>query len=471
MRFKISKMFILVGFLVMQLLATGNMDKDSMKWLGTFSTAPSNANNGDAYHNSKDGKSYVMDNQKWSVLAEVSVGPQGPQGPKGDKGAQGLTGATGPQGPKGAAGPQGPIGLTGAIGAMGPAGTTGATGPQGLKGDQGIQGGPGEKGDKGDAGPQGLQGIVGAKGAQGEKGDVGSIGPQGPQGDKGDKGDVGPAGPQGSQGDAGVAGPKGDKGDKGDPGSGIAGNNPGDMQYWDGTKWVLISNGTTGQTLTFCYGKPVWGPCAGLASITSTAILNISTTTATCGGNVTSDGGVAVTSRGICYNINPSPIIDNSIIDCGSGVGNFSANLTGLIKGTTYYVRAFAINIAGIAYGNEMSFIASSLPTLTATYSIINARTIMVECNISDDGGSPVTDRGICYSYIGDNPTINDLTISKGTGTGEFSASVYGKSPNPGEDCGAVAETCARAYATNAVGTVYGDIHCVSVKSGSGICP
>ena len=59
-------------------VAALNMCAKPMQWLGTFSKAPSNTKNGDAYHNATDNKSYVMDNNKWSVLAEVSVGRQGP---------------------------------------------------------------------------------------------------------------------------------------------------------------------------------------------------------------------------------------------------------------------------------------------------------------------------------------------------------------------------------------------------------
>lgn len=77
----------------------------------------------------------------------------------------------------------------------------------------------------------------------------GTPGPQGPQGPQGD------TGPQGPQGDIGATGPAGPAG------TFPAGTVAGEMMYWDGTAWVAISPGITGQTLTFCNGIPTWGPC------------------------------------------------------------------------------------------------------------------------------------------------------------------------------------------------------------------
>lgn len=135
--------------------------------------------------------------------------------------------------PAGAQGPKGDKGETGAKGEAGIQGIAGATGAQGIKGDTGA---------KGDAG---IQGVAGATGAQGPKGETGA------------KGDAG------IQGIAGVTGPQGIKGDTGAKGTFQNGATAGEMLYWNGTAWVAVSPGTTGQTLTFCNGKPQWGPCSG----------------------------------------------------------------------------------------------------------------------------------------------------------------------------------------------------------------
>ena len=93
-----------------------------------------------------------------------------------------------------------------------------------------------------------------------------------------------------------------------------------------------------------------------LPTITTNSISDIAFTTAISGGNITNDGGAAVTSRGICWSTTPNPTVSNTTDGGGDGVGIFNSSLTGLIENTTYYVRAFAVNSVGIAYGNELSF-------------------------------------------------------------------------------------------------------------------
>jgi uncharacterized protein (TIGR02145 family) len=77
---------------------------------------------------------------------------------------------------------------------------------------------------------------------------------------------------------------------------------------------------------------------------------------ADCGGNVTYDGGSAVTARGVCWDTLPNPTVNNSHISNGSGMGSFTSHIFGLFSNTTYYVRAYATNSVGTAYGEERSF-------------------------------------------------------------------------------------------------------------------
>ena len=93
-----------------------------------------------------------------------------------------------------------------------------------------------------------------------------------------------------------------------------------------------------------------------LPIVTTSVVADITTTTASCGGNVISDGGSSVTSRGVCWSTSHNPTISNSHTSNGTGTGDFASNLTGLSPNTTYYVRAYATNILGIAYGNEVLF-------------------------------------------------------------------------------------------------------------------
>ena len=74
------------------------------------------------------------------------------------------------------------------------------------------------------------------------------------------------------------------------------------------------------------------------------------------GGNVTADGGATVTARGICWSTSQNPTISGSHTTDGTGTGTFTSNMTGLEPNTTYYVRAYATNSAGTAYGDQVSF-------------------------------------------------------------------------------------------------------------------
>jgi hypothetical protein len=93
-----------------------------------------------------------------------------------------------------------------------------------------------------------------------------------------------------------------------------------------------------------------------LPTITTTAASSITSNSATSGGNVTSAGSATVTARGICYGTSSNPTTSNSTVSSGSGTGSFSANLSGLAANTTYYVRAYATNSVGTAYGSQVSF-------------------------------------------------------------------------------------------------------------------
>jgi uncharacterized protein (TIGR02145 family) len=89
--------------------------------------------------------------------------------------------------------------------------------------------------------------------------------------------------------------------------------------------------------------------------VLTTNVNNFSSTTADIEGKVTSNGGSAVSSQGICWGINENPTISgNKII--GTGSESFTIKITGLTPGINYYVRAYATNGAGTGYGNQKSF-------------------------------------------------------------------------------------------------------------------
>lgn len=115
--------------------------------------------------------------------------------------------------------------------------------------------------------------------------------------------------------------------------------------------------------------------------VTTTAVTGIDVTTAVSGGNVTSDGGAAITARGVCWNNSQNPTVSDSKTANGTGTGNFISNLTNLVPGRTYYVRAYATNSIGTGYGNEVSFtipIPADGTTSTLTYNGYTYKTVYI---------------------------------------------------------------------------------------------
>lgn len=196
-------------------------------------------------------------------------------------------------------------------------------------------------------------------------------------------------------------------------------------------------------------------------TITTAEASSVTTTSATCGGNVTNDGGTSVTSRGVCWSTASNPTTSNNKTSNGTGIGNFTSSLTSLVANTTYYVRAYAINSAGTSYGNEISFITSTnLPTITTkTATSITNTTASSGGNVTSDGGNNVTARGVCWSTVS-NPTITNTKTTDGAGTGSFTSSITGLTPNT--------TYYVRAYATNSIGTAYGSNLSFTTTSGSG---
>jgi hypothetical protein len=126
-----------------------------------------------------------------------------------------------------------------------------------------------------------------------------------------------------------------------------------------------------------------------LATITTSDPSTIGSTFAIGGGNVFSDGGVPITDKGIVWSTNPNPTIDLPTKTTSNSVsGSFTGNITPLSISTKYYLRAYATNPVGTAYGNEISFTtASSGPCMIERY--------------TDPKYSYYPDGGFLYKYDG----------------------------------------------------------------------
>jgi uncharacterized protein (TIGR02145 family) len=197
-------------------------------------------------------------------------------------------------------------------------------------------------------------------------------------------------------------------------------------------------------------------------ALTTTAASGITQTAAVSGGTITSNGGSTITVSGICWGLTASPTTLDSKTTDGAITGTFTGNLTGLTAGTTYHVRAYATNGTGTAYGNDVSFTTTtSVATLTtAAVTSITLTTAVSGGTITSNGGSSITVTGICWSTTA-SPSITDAKTIDGALTGTFTGNLTGLT------AGTIYHV--RAYATNGVGTAYGND--VQFTSGSAAVP
>ena len=173
--------------------------------------------------------------------------------------------------------------------------------------------------------------------------------------------------------------------------------------------------------------------------------------TATVSAEVIDENGATVTERGVCWDTDQTPTTSGNHTTSGNGTGAYSIPLLGLQPRHTYYVRAYAVNENGIAYGDTLSFTTDdAIKPVVTTLEVTNIewRTASVSGEVTDDGGLPETERGICWS-TSHNPELSGDHVSNGTGAGNFTVDVTGLT------VGTI--YFVRAYAKNSVGVSYGD--------------
>jgi uncharacterized protein (TIGR02145 family) len=99
-----------------------------------------------------------------------------------------------------------------------------------------------------------------------------------------------------------------------------------------------------------------------LATVSTATIGSITHNSAVSGGDIMDNGGAQITVGGICWSTSPGPLVTDSHTTLAYPQNIFASTMTGLTENTTYYVRAYATNVAGIAYGNEVSFTTPLAP-------------------------------------------------------------------------------------------------------------
>jgi uncharacterized protein (TIGR02145 family) len=187
----------------------------------------------------------------------------------------------------------------------------------------------------------------------------------------------------------------------------------------------------------------------GIATITTAEATEITAFSAITGGEITDDGGAEIDERGICYATIENPSFDDTCITSGTGLGSFTIMLEELINDTAYYVRAFAENEIGLAYGSQKTFTTrDGLPTvITSEPFDISAFSAKVGGTVISDGGSPVTSRGVCYATT-ENPSFDDICVATGAGLGSFTVIL--------EDLITDTTYFVRAFVENTTGIKYG---------------
>jgi hypothetical protein len=188
-------------------------------------------------------------------------------------------------------------------------------------------------------------------------------------------------------------------------------------------------------------------------TVTTQAVTNITNTTATGNGNITALGVPNPTQHGIVWStsLNPTTADNKTTNGPVSATGAFTGSMTGLTPGTLYHVRAYVSNAVGTVYGEDVTFIAYLMPSVTtqAVTNITNT-TATGNGNITVLGVPNPTQHGFVWS-TSLNPTTADNKTTNGTvsTTGAFTGSITGLTP------GTLYHV--RAYVTNAAGTVYGE--------------
>ncbi len=197
----------------------------------------------------------------------------------------------------------------------------------------------------------------------------------------------------------------------------------------------------------------------GLPTVTTAEVTNIGSVKATCGGNVTDDGSLTVTARGVCYGTNQYPTIEGKFTTNGKGLGEFTSNLTGLNDKTTYYIRAYATTDAGTVYGEQKTFkTENGVPVvILSEVGEPTANSVICKGNVTGDGGVTVTERGFCYS-LSQYPTNTSDHVAIGNGVGEFTGSLTGLALN--------STYYVRAYAVNSLGIGYSEQKSFTTKNG-----
>ena len=203
-------------------------------------------------------------------------------------------------------------------------------------------------------------------------------------------------------------------------------------------------------------------------TVTTQAVTAITATTATGNGNVTSDGGSTITSRGTCLSTSSNPTVTDTVDNATGTTGAFTTSIDSLTKNTTYHVRAFATNSIGTGYGSDVTFTTLTDPTIsTVAASQIAATTARLNSNVTFDGREACT---VAFVYTDGTGFADYAAIKADAGSVETAvSSTYVIGNLPYLDITGLTVLTEYSFAvkiTNSVSTAYGSVLTFTTKSG-----
>lgn len=201
--------------------------------------------------------------------------------------------------------------------------------------------------------------------------------------------------------------------------------------------------------------------------VTTQAVTAITETTATGNGNVTSDGGDTITERGTVISTSANPTTADTKDTAAGTTGAYTTSIDSLTKGTTYHVRAYAINGIGTGYGADVEFTTLDDPTIsTVAASQVAAKTARLNANVTSDGGEACT---VKFVYKAGTGYADYAAILAAGGTEVSAAGTYTTGGLPYYDVTGLSTSTTYSFAakiTNSVSSAYGSVLTFTTESG-----
>ena len=199
-----------------------------------------------------------------------------------------------------------------------------------------------------------------------------------------------------------------------------------------------------------------------LALVETEPVSGIDIEWAESGGEVLLDFGHAVSARGVVWAVHNAPTLADHFSTDGSGTGGFSSHVSGLVQTTTYFLRAYATNDFGVAYGPLVRFttLDGRPDVLTRPVAEVSSSAALLRGEIVSEGGMNLTGRGLCWSSS-PNPTIMDSHQYVSGILGRYEHRLEGLSPSQ--------TWYVRAFAENSYGLAYGDTVSFTTRNGGPI--